>query len=87
MAPWEVSYAAGEEERAIDAVYLVGPWADDVVQSEIATVMDCAIVGLTAADTSNTDTKIDTPKQISKTPLQRTFCAKQDVLTHTIILP
>lgn len=43
MEPWSVSYKSG---GAIDRVYLCGPWAGDVVSSEIARVLDCAIVGL-----------------------------------------
>jgi polynucleotide 5'-hydroxyl-kinase GRC3/NOL9 len=45
--PWKVSYG---KNNAIKHVYLTGPWADGVVPSEIARVMDCAVVGLVATE-------------------------------------
>lgn len=47
VAPWKVSYGTS---RAIQRIYLTGPWADDVVPGEIARVLDCAIVGLMEVD-------------------------------------
>ncbi|KAI6040649.1 hypothetical protein EDC04DRAFT_2674743 [Pisolithus marmoratus] len=45
-------------ESAFDRIYLVGPGYEDVVPSELPSVVNCAVVGLIAYDTSTKEAEV-----------------------------
>ncbi|KZT33154.1 hypothetical protein SISSUDRAFT_1132727 [Sistotremastrum suecicum HHB10207 ss-3] len=47
IPPYEISLSPPPGTRGpIEGVYMLGPWADDIVPSELYTVLNCAIVAL-----------------------------------------
>ncbi|KZS90966.1 hypothetical protein SISNIDRAFT_414745 [Sistotremastrum niveocremeum HHB9708] len=72
IPPYEITLSPPPGTRGpIEGVYMLGPWADDIVPSELYTVLNCAIVALVSSPSSSIEPSPSGPDGTTNVYVQR----------------